>query len=153
VIILPSLFARGLASFAIAALLVAASVPALSHSTAAAPDGTAGAARVQERLQARLDRMAKRLEISASQQGAWTEYVRVVQSQAGSPPPPPAGADAATVLRFRADVAARHAQKLTEVADATAKLSAVLIPEQRKTLDTLVRQRSGFPRRHQRGYY
>jgi hypothetical protein len=153
VIILSSLFTRGLTSFATAALLVAASVPALSHSTAAVPDGAARAARMQERLQARLERMAQRLEINVSQQGAWAEYTRTVQSQIGSRPSrPPADADAAALLRFRADVAARHAQKLVEVADATAKLSAALSPEQRKTLDTMVRHQGGFLHKHRRGH-
>jgi len=137
---------RGVTAIALAVSLALASAPVLSQ-----PDSRGGAvtaeeqaarqAHVQERMQAHLTEMAKRLQINAAQQEAWTTYANTVQSMFGDRAARPAAdADAATIVRFRADRAARHAQKLTQLADATARLQDVLYPEQRKTLGEIVRR-------------
>jgi hypothetical protein len=100
--------------------------------------------RMQARMNQRLDRLAARLEIKASQQEAWSTYRAAVQSTFQNRPARPApDADAATLLRFRADMAQRRAQHLGTVADATAKLQQALDPNQRKVLDELARSHGG----------
>jgi LTXXQ motif family protein len=94
-------------------------------------------------LQRHLDKMAGRLEIKASQQGAWAAYAQAIEALGppGHEPPPP-DADAATLTRRHADRAAAKAQRLAVVAEATANLSQALDPDQRKTLDQIVREHS-----------
>ena len=93
--------------------------------------------RMQSRMQARLDKMAQRLEIKASQQDAWQAYTKVHKDMFdGSMKPAPKDADAATIARHRADMAAKMATKLATLADATAKLQGALTPEQTKTSPT-----------------
>ncbi|MBK6632477.1 MAG: Spy/CpxP family protein refolding chaperone [Betaproteobacteria bacterium] len=100
--------------------------------------------RMQSRMQARLDKMAERLEIKASQQDAWQAYAKVHKEMFDARPTPPAkDADAATLARHRADMAAKMAQKLTVLADATAKLQSALTPEQAKTLADMTRHPMG----------
>lgn len=93
--------------------------------------------RMQQRMNQRLDHMAQRLDIKASQQGVWDEYRRTITSIFAQERPqrPGRDADAATVIRFRADMTLRRAQHLATVADATAKLQQALDADQRKTLD------------------
>jgi hypothetical protein len=98
---------------------------------------------MQMMMKKRIEKMASRLEIKASQQGPWTEYVRAREGMwANMPARPGRDADAATIARARADFAADMARKLAVVSDATAKLQAVLSPEQRKVFDEMAR-RSG----------
>ena len=100
--------------------------------------------RMQSRMQARLDKMAERLEIKASQQDAWQAYVKTHKEMFdGGMKPAPKDADAATLARHRADMAAKMAQKLTVLADATAKLQSALTPEQAKTLADMTRHPMG----------
>ena len=100
--------------------------------------------RMQSRMQARLDKMAERLEIKASQQDAWQAYAKVHKDMFDARPTPPAkDADAATLARHRADMAAKMATKLATLADATAKLQGALTPEQAKTLADMTRQPMG----------
>ncbi len=100
--------------------------------------------RMQSRMQARLDQMANRLEIKASQQDAWQAYVKTHKEMFdGSMKPAPKDADAATLARHRADMAAKMAQKLATHADATAKLQSALTPEQAKTLADMTRHPMG----------
>lgn len=103
---------------------------------------------MRERMQAgakqRLDRMAARLEIKASQQDAWTAYRKARESIFATPPQfPAADADAATLTRFRAEMAKRRADHMAVMADATGKLQAVLDPSQRKVLDEMSRRGGG----------
>lgn len=102
-------------------------------------------ARMQSRLQTRLDRMAERLEIRASQQEAWQAYVKVHKEQfdPAALKPLPRDADAATIARHRADMAAKMAQKLAVLAEATAKLQGALTPEQARLLADMTRQPMG----------
>ena len=100
--------------------------------------------RMQSRMQARLDRMANRLEIKASQQDAWQAYVKVHKEMFdGGIKPAPKDADAAAIARHRADTAAKMAQKLATLADATARLQSALTPEQAKTLADMTRHPMG----------
>lgn len=131
---------RSLAALAVGASLWIVVPPAQS----AAPDEGAPERmqeRMREHLQSRLDRLARRLELTASQQSAWSSYVAAVLTPAGAwPQRPGSDADAATLLRFRAELASLHAQKLARVADATAKLQEALSPEQRQVLASAVRK-------------
>jgi len=134
--------------------LVTAAVPALGETNttgypAVTEDSATRDARLREHLQAHLERMATRLKINASQQQAWATYAQTVSTAfATRPSRPAADADAAAILRFRASLATTHAQRLTQVADATAKLEQVLSPEQRKTLDEIVRHQGYWHRHH-----
>jgi hypothetical protein len=146
---------RAVAVAFLGASLVVTAVPALSQ-----PDGQGGRGyqahsgqmseadrtqmreRMQTRMNQRLERMAARLEIKASQQDAWNEYRQARASMFGATRPqrPAADADAATVTRFRAEMAQRRAQRMGTMADATAKLQEVLEPNQRKVLDEMSRR-------------
>lgn len=96
--------------------------------------------RVQARMNQRLDRLAARLEIKASQQEAWDAYRKARASIFEARPQwPGRDADAATMTRFRADMAQRRAQYLATMAEATSKLQDVLEPQQRKVLDEIAR--------------
>jgi hypothetical protein len=90
----------------------------------------------------RLDREASMLEIKASQQATWDVYAAArLELMKGFMDAKPAAADvdAATLARQRAERAQTAAQGLAKLADATAKLQAVLSDEQRKTFDRLSR--------------
>ena len=92
--------------------------------------------RMHEHLQARLDRLAQRLEIKASQQPVWEDFAKSVEMLAdGNAKRPGNDADAATIARFRAARATEFAGKLSRIADATAKLQAALSADQRKILN------------------
>jgi hypothetical protein len=96
--------------------------------------------RMRARMSQRLDRLAARLEIKASQQDAWAAYRKTVESTFGDRPQRPArDADAATLTRFRAEMAKVRAQRLSTLADATAQLQKSLDPNQRKVLDEIAR--------------
>lgn len=93
----------------------------------------------EEMVKHMTERMAARLEIKASQQAAWQAYTKTLESAFAPPPAKPDGkTDAASITRAHADMAALRAQKLAQIADATAKLQEVLTPDQRKTLDQMV---------------
>jgi LTXXQ motif family protein len=151
----------GIAALSLSAVISCFSVPAFSDNAASTEatfqhttprvdwcDQPGGRhARLSMRLRARLDRMADRLEISASQQGAWGAYRAVVIGLAdGSPPTrPAANADAASVLHYRAERAGEIAQTLAKLADATSTLQAALSPEQRAVLDEMTHRFQGVP--------
>lgn len=127
-----------------AALLAAGFTFAAAPLVSAAPATGAPSAEMQARLQAhqqaRLERMANRLEIKASQQDAWAAYAKVrSQMFAQRPTAPAQDADAATLARYHADRAAQMAQKLSTLADATAQLQQALTPAQAKTLAEMTR--------------
>jgi hypothetical protein len=152
---------RALAVAFLSTSLFTAAVPAFSqdHSHSGAgplasqmtdADRAKMLARMQTGMKRRLDRMATRLEIKPAQQDAWTAYRTARESIFTTPPQfPPAGADAATIARFRADMAKHRADYMATVADATAKLQEVLEPNQRKVLDEMSRR--GDREKGQRG--
>ncbi|HEX9810992.1 MAG TPA: Spy/CpxP family protein refolding chaperone, partial [Burkholderiales bacterium] len=116
------------------------SEPADTNAPAAQDDPAARQAHMQQHLQERLDRMAVRLQITPAQQDAWAAYAGTVQRLAGTKLARPAPeADAASVARFRAELAAERAQRLAQLADATAALQQALDPEQQQALGKLVR--------------
>lgn len=90
----------------------------------------------QDRVKHFTDRLANRLEIKASQQNAWQAFVKTLETTTERPAKnAEIKTDAASIARLHADMAAARAQKLAQIADATAKLQAVLDPDQRRTLD------------------
>ncbi len=137
--------ARNFSPIAIAATLIAVTIPVMSQADiggnpVTAEDAATRQSHMRERMHAHLDQMAKRLQINTSQQDAWTDYTKSVEGLFGMRPTRPAAdADAAAVTRFRAELAQNHAQKLAQLADATAKLQQILDPGQRKTLNEIVR--------------
>jgi hypothetical protein len=87
-------------------------------------------------MKVRLDKLAERLEIKSSQQAAWEEFAKSVEVLADrNPKKPKDDADAATISRYRAEKATEFANKLTKIADATAKLQTALSEDQRKILN------------------
>lgn len=91
-----------------------------------------------EHVKKRIDSLADRLEIKASQQAAWQAFAKALNEVFTLPAKGPEGKmDAASLARMHADRAAAHAQKLARLADATAKFQEVLTPDQRKTLDQI----------------
>jgi hypothetical protein len=107
------------------------------------------AAHMQEHVKARLDRLAGRLEIKASQEQAWEGFAQAVENLFGHKDDKMDAArggakhdeeDAAALIRHRADRTADKAKKLAAVADAADKLQAVLTDEQRKILNREVRR-------------
>jgi hypothetical protein len=131
-------------ALAVAAALGAA-VPAFSQpggDTSGGHETSARHERMREHMQSRLDRMAQQLEIKEGQQAAWAEYTRAVESVfSGAPAPPPTEADAATIVRHRAQRMSEHAQKMNQLADATARLQEALDADQRQKLTQIVRER------------
>lgn len=122
----------------------------------AAPDAKYGstqdwAKERQERFKHFADRMAERLEIKASQQSAWQAFTKSLET-ALEPPAKKAEqkTDAASIARMNADRAAVHAQKLAQIADATAKLQEVLTADQRTTLDQMAAR---FAEHHHGGHH
>ncbi len=111
----------------------------------------------QEWVRAKLDKDEARLEIKASQQGAWDEYANARKALAEHAPGKlPKDADAATITKHHAERATEMARKLTTLAAATAKLQAVLSPDQRKILDHIARHHHhhghhGWGMRHHHG--
>lgn len=143
-----STFVRGITAFAVVTGLAVASIPAFSQPDAANANRPE---QIRQHVQHRLDKMAERLRITPAQQNAWAQYRNTVESMMGAAPTPPAkDADAATIVRYRADRASEHARKMVAVADATATLQTALDAEQRKTLGEIVRRedRRGEHRGH-----
>ena len=158
--------ARSIAAALLGSTVLVTAAPALAHSHGEGGHRfqrmtqmtDADRAQMRERMQARmdqrLDRLAARLEIKASQQTAWETYRKARASSFEARPERPArDADAATMTRFRADMAQRRAQHLATMADATAKLQEALEPSQRKVLDEIARQSGprGMHRGHRHG--
>ena len=148
----PSRIARAVSAAVLGATLVATALPAFSQAPGEAGRTPAPRAqmseadraqmrqRMQARMGQRLDRLAARLEIKASQQDAWAAYRKTVESMLQNRPQRPArDADAATVMRSRAEMAQARAKNLFVMADATAKLQQVLDADQRKVLDEITR--------------
>jgi hypothetical protein len=151
----PKAAGRGLAAGCFAACLagMACLAPAWADPAAAAAPRWEGMARHHaQHVQERLDELAARLEIKASQEPAWQAFsgsVRDlmtpphVQGKSDSQPAQGAAApelDAAALAREHANRAAEHAQKLARLADATAKLQQVLGSDQRLVLDEAARR-------------
>jgi len=157
----PSRIARAVSAAVLGATLFATTAPVFSQAPGEGGRGPAphaqmseaDRAQMRERMQARrsqrLDRLAARLEIKASQQDAWASYRKTVESLMQDRPQRPArDADAATLMRFRAEMAQRRAKSLFVMADATGNLQQVLDPAQRKVLDEITRN---FGRHGRRG--
>lgn len=96
----------------------------------------------QNWINAKLDKMAERLEIKSSQQKAWQAFAKVVAEEPANLPIEKADtdADAATMARRHADFATAYAKRLVQIADATTKLQETLTPEQRLTLNQMAHE-------------
>ena len=144
------------ATHALAAVAMAAGLlGALSIAPATAAEKTPPAAesmhsdlaqRIAKHLQMRLDDLAARLQIKASQEPAWQTFAaayrelitaRLAQGEQSLAVAP--DVDAAALARRHADWAAEHAQKLSRLADATAKLQQSLDADQRLVLNEVAR--------------
>jgi Spy/CpxP family protein refolding chaperone len=138
VINLRNYFSRPLAVAVFGVVALSASAYALSAAPVASTSAEAKQDWAKERLKHFTDGLANRLEIKASQQNAFQAFVKTLEAVAEHPSTPPeVKTDAASLARQHADFAAARAQKLAQIADATAKLQEVLNPEQRKTLDQI----------------
>ncbi len=92
-------------------------------------------------IHARLEKLAARLDLKAPQQTAWNAFAGSVEALAARPASPPAdGADATTIARYRADLAAGFARRLAAVADTTARLQAALDRDQQQTFNEAYRR-------------
>jgi hypothetical protein len=112
------------------------------------PAGAMAHAHRDGAVQAKLDRLAARLEIKASQDPAWqgfTRAFRALAAQGGMAHEAAAhehtdDADAASLARHHAEHAAERARLLAAVADATAKLQQALSPEQQHIFNEAARR-------------
>lgn len=141
---------------AMALILATTAIPAANATTTedASARRQEHAQKLEAHMKARLEKMAARLEIRASQQPAWNDYVKARELMtSGRPARPGPDADAATIARSRAELAAAMAQKLALVSEATAKLQAVLDDNQQKTLNQMTRRGShrGHHGQHAKG--
>lgn len=102
---------------------------------------------MRERIEARMDKLAARLELKASQQAVWKEFVaavvKVTEIKLKQPGP---DATAAQVAHYRAKRARLLADVLENIARKTDKLEAALTKEQREVLDNDFRNYPGMHR-------
>ena len=143
----------GCTAFAVAAVgLVSSSAAEPAGGEAAqheaGPHHEAMARKWAEHLQMRLDRLAERLEIKASQQAVWQKFAAAFKETMGEhaimghPDMDGKAAgelDAAALARRHAEHAEQHAQKLAQLADATAALQQSLSADQRLVFDEVAR--------------
>jgi hypothetical protein len=137
------------------AMIVGSTLGAARAADGASERESARAQHRQEWVHARLERNANRLEITASQQAAWQEYANARLALAERHLAKPRGdLEPASLMKWRADRAAEAARKLAALADATAKLQAVLSPAQRQTLGQMAQwePRAHLARNH-RGWH
>jgi len=110
--------------------------------------GRFDAARMQERIAKRQARLKQILQITPTQESAWTAYTTAMMPQANFRPPERAEFDKLTtperIDRMRAMRSARAAQ-MDKRADATKNFYAALSPEQKKVFDA-----ETAPREHAR---
>lgn len=137
---------------AFAALLFSAALPAQPALAAPAP-GAPGSPQEQrmapgngqnpdfrqmlrERIQTRMDTLAARLELKASQQAVWREFVHAVLKVADIRVKQPGpNATAAQVAHYRAKRARKLANVLEHIARKTDRVEAILTPDQRAIFD------------------
>ncbi|HTV52459.1 MAG TPA: Spy/CpxP family protein refolding chaperone [Steroidobacteraceae bacterium] len=119
---------------------------------AADPGPSAHDAERARAVRAELDRQAARLEIRASQSAAWNEYSKVVIASREPlanehRPSESEHLGAVELMRDRAQRLQAMAQRLTQLAEATQRLAAVLSPEQKDIFDQIIRSepRYGAP--------
>jgi hypothetical protein len=127
-------------------LLLAALPLAAMAQQERAPADPPHAARMHEYMehsvQKHLDHLAARLEIRASQQEAWNGFANAVRAMVPATPPEPAAhdLDAAARARRAAERAGDRAKRLTQLADATAKLQQTLDAPQQQVLNEVARE-------------
>lgn len=136
------------------AIIIGAALMAIGYSTAWAnpmwsDEQRPKCAEQQHRsINDRLGKIEERLEIKASQQAAWEAYAKAYMAlKEQHAKEPDHNADAATSARYRAERVMELAKKLARIADATAKLQAVLSDGQQKILNRIARR--SLHRRHE----
>jgi len=141
-----ALAAAGVAAGLLGALSIIPATAAEKTPPAAESMHSELAQRITKHLQMRLDDLAARLQIKASQEPVWQAFsaayrdlisTRVAQGEQAVAVAP--DVDAAALARKHADWAADHAQKLARLADATAKLQQSLDADQRLVLNEVAR--------------
>jgi len=105
---------------------------------------------MQQKVQKHLDRLASRLEIRASQQEAWNGFAAAVRAMVPDKPHerPAQDLDAAARARQMAERATERGKKLTQLADATAKLQQALDAPQKQVLNEVARDFGSHFRMH-----
>jgi len=105
----------------------------------------------------RLDEMANRLQITASQQPVWDQYKKArLDMMPKDFKRPGRDMNAAQQAQFRAERADHMAKKLADVSKATTNLRAELAPNQQQVLDEMSRHnrhKQGERRDHKRGMH
>lgn len=103
-------------------------------------------------MQRKLDNMANRLQITASQQPVWDQYKKARMDMMPKhfirPGP---DMNAAQLAQFRAKRAEIMAKKMQRLSEATSRLRAVLNPNQQQVLDEMVRHPHHPGHAHGRG--
>ncbi|MFZ6849917.1 Spy/CpxP family protein refolding chaperone [Undibacterium sp. RuRC25W] len=102
----------------------------------------------QEMRAEHLKKLATHLGITAAQDKAWQDYTAVLTATPTQMKHPDVNADAASIARFHADLAAEHAKRLATLADATSQLQASLTPEQRKKFDDIAHHMMAMHQQH-----
>jgi len=110
---------------------------------------------MQQKMQKHLDRLAARLEIRASQQEAWNAFSSAVRGLVPDQMPerPADDVDAAARARLAADRAAERAKRLSQLADATARLQQALDAQQKQVLNEVARNFSHHLHDHGDGHW
>ena len=139
-----TLLLRGAAAAALAGACMQAGMAADAPMPMPPPDGMHHMERNhEEAMKAGLAHMADRLEIKASQEGAWQKFsaafVDMMKTVSSEPMAASPEADAASIVRARAQAAATRAQAVSRLADATTELQQVLNADQRHVLNEMAR--------------
>jgi hypothetical protein len=142
------------------ATLMLAAVPLVSmaqqeHERGDASHATRMHEHMQQMMDRHLDHLAARLEIRASQQEAWKGFAGAARAMVAATPPeaPARDLDAAARARQAADRAADRAKRLSQLADATARLQQVLDPPQKEVLNEVAREFGHHMREHFGGHW
>lgn len=101
-------------------------------------------AKILEKTQAKLNDWERELNITQAQQSQWNAYATAIKNMKVSKyklTRPDYNADAATLAQYEAQKAANQAEVLADVSDATAKLQAILTPEQQTKFTNIVRSK------------
>lgn len=125
---------------------------ALAESDSHAERASVSHADKQDRASARLERLAKRLQLQPEQQTVWRDYAEAMKALSISQVSrPDKAADITTFERYRRDRAAEFASKMDKVVDATSRLEAALTQGQRQILQKVAKRKMEKSMRSARG--
>lgn len=131
-----------IAAFAATAVVQAQTAPAAPASSGAqASKAAAHHERHAKRHQERMAELKKQLQITAAQEGAWTQFSNAMNPPATRPQRPDREAMARLTTPERIDqmrsMRAQHMTEMDKRADATKAFYATLTPEQKKRFDEI----------------